>query len=143
MSELKLERTFPASPDTVFEYLTNTDYILQWWGPEGLIVSEHNLDLSKPGRWHSTMTNAEGTNYKVSGEVIAHDAPNSVEFSWAWHDENDERGHESLVRFEVTPDGEGATRFTMIHSGLPDEESVTNHGEGWTSTFVKLERLFT
>ncbi len=33
MSELKLERTFPATPDTVFEYLTNTDYILQWWGP--------------------------------------------------------------------------------------------------------------
>ncbi|MEM8696749.1 MAG: SRPBCC domain-containing protein [Pseudomonadota bacterium] len=141
MSDLKMERTFPAAPETVFDYLTNTEYLLQWWGPEGISVAKHNLDFSKPGPWHSTMTNAEGTNYTVSGEVVTVEAPRAVEFTWAWHDENNERGHESRVRFEVASDGNGGTRFTMTHSGLADEESAANHNGGWTSSFVKLERL--
>lgn len=141
MSELRIERTFPAAPETVFDYLTNTEYLLQWWGPEGISISEHNLDLSRPGPWTSTMTNAEGTHYKVSGEVLAFDQPHAVEFTWAWHDEADQRGHESRVRFEVAPNSDGGTQFVMIHSGLADEESAASHNDGWTSSFVKLERV--
>lgn len=141
MSELRIERTFPAAPETVFDYLTNTEYLLQWWGPEGISASEHDLDFSRPGPWNSTITNAEGANYKVSGEVVTLDAPHAVEFTWAWHDENDARGHESRVRFEVAPDGNGGSTFTMIHSGLADEESAASHDGGWTSSFVKLGRL--
>ena len=55
--------------------------------------------------------------------------------------ENDVRGHNSTVRFEVSPNGSGGTIFTLIHSGLADEESVSNHKIGWTSTFTKLERV--
>lgn len=141
MSELRMERTFPVAPETVFDHITRTEYLLQWWGPEGMSISEHDLDLSRPGPWNSTMTNAEGASYKVSGEVVIVDAPHAVEFTWAWHDENDERGHNSRVRFEVAPDGNGGARFTMIHSGLADEESAANHEGGWGSSFVKLERL--
>jgi len=141
MNELRIERSFPAAPETVFDYLTNTEYLLQWWGPEGISVSEHNLDLSRPGPWGSTMTNAEGARYKVTGEVVTLDPPHAVEFTWAWHDEDDARGHESRVRFEVHPDGNGGTKFVMIHSGLADEDSATSHSSGWSSSFVKLERV--
>jgi uncharacterized protein YndB with AHSA1/START domain len=89
----------------------------------------------------SVMINAEGGRYKVSGEVIQVDPPRSVEFTWGWHDENDARGHESQVRFEVEPNGSGGTLFRLIHSGLADDESAANHNEGWTSCLRKLERL--
>ena len=141
MNELKIEKNFAADVGTVFAFITETEHLLKWWGPEGMSVPIHDLDLSKPGAWTSTMVNSEGGKHKVSGEVLSVDPPNSVEFTWGWHDENDERGHNSVVRFEVRSNGEGGTSFKMIHSQLPDEESTNNHNIGWSSSFNKLERL--
>lgn len=141
MSELKIERHFAADPETVFAFVTQTEHLLKWWGPEGMTLPVHALDLSKTGPWHSTMTNSDGKRYKVSGEVKTIDEPHSVEFSWAWHDEKDERGHESTVRFEIAANNSGGTVFTLIHSGLKDEESATSHDSGWSSSLKKLERL--
>lgn len=141
MSELVIERTFAADVSTVFSFVTETEHLLKWWGPEGMSVPVHQLDLTRPGAWDSNMVNAEGGKHKVSGEVIAVDPPHSVEFTWGWHDENDERGHNSRVRFEVKSNGSGGSHFKMIHSDLADEESANNHNGGWTSSFRKLERL--
>ncbi len=141
MSDLRIERTFLAAPEKVFDYVTKTEHLVRWWGPEGLHVPEHNLDLSRKGSWYSVMVNAEGGRYKVSGEVLDIDPPNSVEFTWGWHDDEDKRGHESVVRFEIGPDGAGGTRLLMIHTNLADDESAASHDSGWTSTFKKLERL--
>ncbi len=141
MSELKIEKHFKASPEKVFAFVTQTEHLLKWWGPVGITITEHNLSLSDLGAWSSVMKGSEGNTYKVTGEVLAIDPPNSVDFSWAWHDENDVRGHESSVRFEVKSDGNGGTLFTMIHSNLPDDETAQKHNQGWSSSFTKLEKL--
>ena len=141
MSTLTLERTFPHDPETVFAFVTQTKNLLKWWGPEGMSVPEHNLDLSKPGPWMSVMVNAEGGRHKVTGEVIRVNPTHSVEFTWGWHDDKDARGHESRVRFEVEPSDTGGAVFRLIHSDLPDDESAANHNRGWSSSLVKLERL--
>ncbi|WP_339630309.1 SRPBCC domain-containing protein [uncultured Sneathiella sp.] len=141
MSDLTLERTFAANPETVFSYVTEEENLLKWWGPEGMTVPEYVLDLTQPGPWSSVMVNAEGERYKVTGEVVAVDPPHSVELTWAWHDENDARGHESRIRFEVTPNGSGGTQFRLIHAGLSDDEAAASHTEGWTSALRKLEHI--
>ncbi|MEC9342973.1 MAG: SRPBCC domain-containing protein [Pseudomonadota bacterium] len=141
MSELRLERRFAAAPETVFDFVTRAEHLAKWWGPEGMTLPEAQLDLTKPGPWLSVMMNADGKRFKVTGEVVAVEPPHRVELTWAWHDENDERGRESSVRFEVKPDGAGGTRFTLVHSGLADEEAASNHEMGWTSSLRKLERL--
>jgi len=141
MSVLTIERRFSAAPETVFAYLTGNRNLLEWWGPEGMSLRAEHLDLSRPGPWSSSLVNAEGGIHKMSGEVIAVEPPKFVEFTWGWHNDRDERGHESVVRFEIEPADAGGTRFVLVHSGLPDEDSVTNHGKGWTSALRKLERL--
>ena len=141
MSELKLERHFPHPPERVFAFVTKTEHLLDWWGPEGMGVRDHKLDLSRRGAWSSTLVNAEGGLHKMSGKVLEIDPPHSVEFTFGWHDEQDVRGHESRVRFEIEPDGETGSRFRLIHSGLSDEESAVNHNRGWTSSLRKLEKL--
>ncbi len=141
MTELKLKRSFSASPETVFDFITKGENLLKWWGPEGMTVEGMSLDFTNPGPWGSVMVNAEGGRYKVTGEVTNVEPNSTVELTWGWHDENDDRGHESNVRFEVTGDGNGGSVFTLIHSNLPDEESVTNHNMGWTSSLKKLERM--
>lgn len=141
MSGLKLEREFTADPVTVFDFVTKAENLGKWWGPEGMSLMDAALDFTKPGPWKSTLVNAEGSRYKVSGVVTAVEPEKSVAFTWGWHDEEDARGHESNVRFEVKSNGAGGTIFSLIHEGLADEPSAQNHSEGWTSTLKKLERM--
>jgi uncharacterized protein YndB with AHSA1/START domain len=139
MAELTLERHFDADPKTVFEFVTQTGHLLEWWGPEGMNVPEHALDFSKLGPWFSIMRNSDGHNYKVSGQVTSVNPPHSVGFTWAWHDEEDNRGMESHVVFTVEAGKDGGAMFTLNHADLPDDEIAKNHEMGWTSSLIKLE----
>ena len=140
MTDLVMERRFPADAQTVFAFLTRPENIAKWWGPEGMTCPELDMDLTERGPWRSTMMNAEGGRYTVSGEVLEVEPPYRVEFTWGWHDDSGRRGHESHVTFEVTPAAEGGAVFKLTHADLPDEESAGNHEQGWTSALRKLER---
>lgn len=141
MSSFTIERRFGAPPEMVFEFLTRPEHIGKWWGREDMTCPVLDMNLTKPGPWVTEMMNADGARFKVSGEVLNVDPPHSVEFTWGWHDEADQRGHNSTVRFTVKDDGAGGALFTLTHTGLPDEEIAGNHKAGWTSTLRKLERL--
>ena len=142
MSDLVIERRFAADAETVFAYLTRPEHVAKWWGPEGAVCPVFDMDLTTPGDWVTVMSGAKGARYKVSGVVEEVSPPRRVVFTWGWHDENDRRGHESRVTFEVMPIAEGGALFTLTHADLPDDESRENHNGGWTSTLRKLERHF-
>lgn len=142
MADLKLERDFPVSPDILFEWVSDGSKLLQWWGPEGVHVPEHNLDFSRTGPWYSLMQNSDGQQFKVSGHVTHVNAPVSVGFTWAWHDENDTRGDESHVTFTVEASATGA-RLIVDHRDLGTDEISQNHEQGWTSTLRKLAAALT
>ena len=139
MADLEIKRHFTAPPDRVFAFISEADHLSKWWGPEGIELGEHDLDFSKPGPWGSVMLGSEGARYKVTGEVLSVEPGKSVTFTWAWHDDDDQRGAESEVTFSVADDGNGGTEFVMLHRGLPDDDSASNHDSGWTSSFQKLE----
>ena len=140
MPTLTMERDFDAAPERVFAFVSQTEHLLKWWGPEGLHVPEHQLSFERTGPWMSVMQNAEGQRFKVSGQVTHVDPPNSVGFTWAWHDENDMRGVESHVTIRLVPAQKGGTQLQLSHVDLP-EESAESHEDGWSSTFRKLAAL--
>jgi uncharacterized protein YndB with AHSA1/START domain len=137
---LRLERHYNVPLARVFEIVTRADLLAQWWGPEGIVRSVGDLDFTATGPWNSTMINAEGTRYKVSGQVTKVDPPNLVAFTWGWHDDADQRGNESHVTISLTEDA-GGTRFVLTHADLPNDEQVMRHNEGWTSSLRKLDAV--
>jgi len=141
MATLTLERTFDAAPERVFDYISRTEHLLKWWGPETIHIAEHQLALDRLGPWMSVMVNREGRRFKVSGQVTHVDPPNAIGFTWAWHDENDTRGLESHVTMRLVPALNGGTDFTLTHVDLPSDEAAQNHSEGWGSSLNKLARL--
>jgi len=141
MANVDLERHFAAPQEKVFEYISKTEHLLSWWGPEGLHVPEHDLSFEATGPWYSVMVNGEGQRFKVSGHVTHVDRPNSIGFTWAWHDETDTRGVESHVTVKLVPAQGGGTTFHLSHADLPTDDVAANHVEGWTSSLRKLERL--
>ncbi len=141
MTDVTLERVFAAPVEKVFAFVTKTENLLKWWGPEGVHVPEHDLSFETTGPWFSVMKNDAGQAFKVSGQVTHVDPPNSIGFTWAWHDDADQRGEESHVMVSLDPDGTGGTRFTLTHRNLADEEAAARHTEGWTSSLRKLDAL--
>ncbi|UWQ91116.1 SRPBCC domain-containing protein [Aliisedimentitalea scapharcae] len=138
MTDLRLERDFPVTPDRLYVWLTDPAKLLQWWGPEGMTIGEHDLNLTKPGPWLSVMVGDDsGQKFKVSGQVTHVDPPKSVGFTWGWHDDQDQRGPESHVTFSVSETATGA-RLTIDHRDLDDSEMSASHERGWSSALSKL-----
>ncbi|WP_421702535.1 SRPBCC family protein [Aliiroseovarius sp.] len=140
MTDLRLERRFRTTPERLFALISQRANLLTWWGPEGMHVPEDDLDFTRTGPWMSVMQNAEGGRDKVSGQVTHVDPPNSVGFTWGWHDDKDARGAESHVTLTVLPDGDH-TRLVLDHRELGDDEIAQNHEQGWSSSLNKLESL--
>lgn len=145
MTDLTLTRRIDATPEEVFKALTEPALLLQWWGPVGVTIDPDaglTLDFTRPGPWGSVMVNDDGQRFKVTGQVTHVDPPNSVGFTWAWHDDADARGHESHVTLTVEPVSGGASLLTLSHVDLADQDSADSHNQGWSSSLAKLLALF-
>lgn len=140
MSDVVMERMLPAAAERVFDFVTLRPLVLGWWGPEGGTVHDDQLDLSRPGPWHSVFENAEGRRYKVSGQVTRVERPSLVAFTWGWHDDSDRRGRETHVTIEIIAAGPALSRLVLRHVGLPDDGAQA-HRRGWSGSLAKLERL--
>lgn len=140
MTDVVLERLLPAAVERVFDFVTRRHHVLTWWGPEGGIIHDEKLDLSRLGPWFSEFTGTEGRRYKVSGQVTRVERPTLVAFTWGWHDDSDARGRETHVTIEISEAGPDRSRLVLRHVGLP-EDAVGAHDKGWTGALDNLERV--
>jgi uncharacterized protein YndB with AHSA1/START domain len=138
--ELRLERLIAASPDELFRLWTTPELLITWWGPDGVDISEHALDVRPGGAWRTTMRRPDGTRNTVSGKYLEIDPPHRLVFTWAWEDAAGKRGHETVVdvRFESAP---GGTRLALHQARFLDEDSRNLHQRGWSSSFDCLARV--
>lgn len=133
MVDVRLEREFGVSPEKLFRFVSGAKELMQWFGPEGVSVPDNDLDFSREGPWFAVMSNADGPFAKVSGHVTHVDPPRSVGFTWAWHDEDDQRGDETHVTFTVEATAKGA-RLIVDHREFATEDAAAAHNRGWESS---------
>jgi uncharacterized protein YndB with AHSA1/START domain len=90
----------------------------------------------------SVMVNGDGSLHQVSGTVLTTEPPDRVSLTWGWHDQTTgERGHESHLLFQIVPDEDDGCLLTMTQIGLPTNESLALHREGWTSSLARIDAL--
>lgn len=138
---LVIERTIAAPPEKVFDAWINPELLVQWWGPEGMSIPVHSLDVREGGEWKTTMRNAEGGEHHVSGVYKIIDRPNCLVFTWAWTQEDGTRGEETEITVRFEPDGDG-TKMTLDQRSFAEVANRDNHGMGWQSSFNCLDQLF-
>ncbi len=137
---LVVERIFAATPEKLWDAWTTPGLLVKWWGPEGMTIPDHSLDLRVGGKWRTTMRNSDGTDHTVSGVYKALDRPHRIVFTWAWHNPDGSRGEETVVTvtFEAV---DGGTKLLLDQRSFPTAESRDNHRTGWTSSFNCLEKI--
>ena len=102
---LRLERSIAADIADVFDAWVNPETLVQWWGPEGFSILEHDIDARPGGAWTTTMLSPEGTRHVVSGVYREIDRPSRLVFTWRWTQDDGTPGHETEVTVTFEPEG--------------------------------------
>ena len=145
MATLRLERSFDAPVEDVFDAWTNPEVLRRWWsaGPKWRTpVAE--VDLRAGGGYRLSMEDPDaGARHTVCGEYIEVRRPERLVYSWCWEDSGGQTGHVSTVAVDFLEDGQRTT-VVLEHSNLESADSREKHRVGWEGCLENLKaRIFT
>jgi uncharacterized protein YndB with AHSA1/START domain len=137
---LRVERTFRASAEEVFDAWTSVEVLRRWWpaGPDWTNpVAE--VDLRVGGRLRLVMRDVEGVEYGGGGRYVVIERPTRLVFTWQWDDPSLRSGEQRVeVMFTANPGG--STTVVLVNHGLTDDVEA-DHDEGWRLSFDNLDRV--
>ncbi|SRR5579871_3496735 len=125
---IERELEIAASPETVWELLTDPRQATRWMGTAA------EFDLRPGGIYRVDVIPGN----VARGEFVEIDPPRRLVLTWGW-----ESGvsvvapGSSTIEFELTPQGAG-TLLRFRHSDLPTPESVESHAHGWEHYLGRL-----
>jgi uncharacterized protein YndB with AHSA1/START domain len=134
---VRIERTFQAPAEQVFDAWTSEEVIRRWWQAErGWETTEAEVDLRVGGVVRVVMHDPDkDVAYGGGGHYTEIEPPTRLAFTWIWDGDTTRTLIE--LDFEET---DGATTVRFVHSGLWDEAAVRSHEDGWTKIFNNLGR---
>jgi uncharacterized protein YndB with AHSA1/START domain len=139
-TKLRLERTFDASAEEVFDAWTNPEVLRRWWGANpSWVTPVAEVDLRVGGHYRLSMEDpTTGATYTVGGEYREVTRPERLVYSWRWESGGEDPDHTSTVTVEFLGEGERTT-IVLEHSDLPTAESRDAHREGWIGCLENLQ----
>jgi uncharacterized protein YndB with AHSA1/START domain len=134
---LRIERTFAAPADAVFDAWTDEAVLRRWFHADReWETAEATVDLRVGGAVRLVMRNpAKDELYGASGRYTEVERPTRLAFTWSW----DDGAVDTLIEIDFEPLGDEATHVRFTHRDLPDEPSRVDHEGGWGRCFDNLE----
>jgi uncharacterized protein YndB with AHSA1/START domain len=139
---IRLERTFNAPAQAVFDAWTSAEVLRRWWqAGSDWETPVAEVDVRVGGRLRLVMRSPDGEEFGGGGEYVEIHPPERLVFTWTW---DGHAGHEGtqLVEVDFREHEDGTTTVVVTNRGLRDEESRRSHEEGWESSFDNLDRVF-
>jgi uncharacterized protein YndB with AHSA1/START domain len=87
IKEISFERTYDASPETVWRAWTTPEMVKQWWGPQNVTIPECEIDLRVGGKIYIVMEAGEamgpfkGTKWPMLGEFTVVEPNSKLSYS--------------------------------------------------------------
>jgi len=132
-----VDRVLPASPETVFQALTEPELFAQWMGPEGSTVTVDEMTVTLGGKLEFVVAlPGDGPEFRLYGFYEEIDPPHRLVHSWAMEGDDEV----STIVFVLEPHGDG-TRLQLTHHGLTRPEEVDQNEAGWAHQLDRLESL--
>ena len=141
-TELSITRRFNAPRELVYQAWTTPEYLGRWSGPEGFTTRHDHFDASPGGTFRSCLRAPDGTEHWVRGTYRELVPPSRIVFTHAWEELNRHPGPETLVTVTFE-DADGGTLMVFRQTGFQTTASRDGHAEGWSSSFVNLDRHLT
>jgi uncharacterized protein YndB with AHSA1/START domain len=136
--KVRIERSFDAPVEAVFDAWTSPEVLKRWWHAEHeWETPSAEVDLQLGGRIRVTMRDpADGSEYSGEGEFTEIRRPHRLAFSWRW---DDQPGAEAQLVEVDFHEREGATVVVLSHGGLPPQE-LDDYRDGWGKSLDNLAR---
>jgi uncharacterized protein YndB with AHSA1/START domain len=135
---VRIDRTFAASAEEVFDAWTSPEVMRRWFHPApdwGTPVAE--VDLRVGGKIRVVMRRPDGTEAEAQGEYTLIDRPHRLVMTWTFYDDP---SNQQLIALSFS-ESEGATTVEMLNSGISTDERRSRQDEGWRGCLDELERL--
>jgi uncharacterized protein YndB with AHSA1/START domain len=135
---LRIERTFDAPVERVFEAWTSEEVMRRWFHVgQDWDTPEAEVDLRVGGRVRVVMRRPDGTKFGATGEYTEIDRPHRLSLTWTFDDDPSNRQLIELSFFET----EGSTTVVMINSGISTDDRRDAQHTGWHGCYDSLERV--
>lgn len=132
---LRIERTFEAPIETVFDAWTSEEVLRRWLhcGPDWETPTAE-VDLRVGGRIRIVMRDPDGGEHGASGEYRVIERPRRLVFTWTF---DAHRENHQLIELEFS-ERDGATTVVMINSGIASEGLEDAQRTGWHLCYENL-----
>jgi uncharacterized protein YndB with AHSA1/START domain len=137
---VRIERTFAASPEDVFDAWTSPEVMRRWFhcAPEW-DTPEAEVDLRVGGKVRVVMRKPDGTHAEAQGQYTVIDRPHRLVMTWTF---DDDPSNEQLIELSFS-EAEGSTTVLMVNSSISTDERRDAQDEGWRGCLDELERMLT
>ena len=136
--EVRMEGTFEAPVEAVFDAWTSPEVMRRWlhpapdWG-----TPEADVDLRVGGTVRVVMRRPDGSQAEARGRYMLIDRPHRLVMAWVF---DDDPANEQLLELTFT-ESEGATTVRLLNTGISTDERRDNQDWGWRGCLDELERL--
>ena len=136
---LRIERTFDAPVERVFDAWTSEEVLLRWlYGMPGWNTPTAEVDLRVGGTIRIVMRDpSDGTEAGATGEYQVVEPPRRLVFTWVWDDQPD---RPQLIELDFSEE-DGATTVLMTNSSIPTDERRESQQRGWSFCYDNLARV--
>jgi uncharacterized protein YndB with AHSA1/START domain len=135
---VRIERTFAASAEQVFDAWTSPEVMRRWLHPApDWETPEAEVDLRVGGTVRVVMRRPDGTEIEARGEYTLIDRPHLRVMTWTF---GDEPSNEQLLELSFT-ESEGSTTVRLVNTGISTDERRDAQDWGWRGCLDQLERV--
>jgi uncharacterized protein YndB with AHSA1/START domain len=113
--EIVLSRVIDAPREMVFDAWTDPDQLAEWFGPRGLAIKTHEVDIRDGGVWRFDMVGAGGVRYDNRMTFLRIDRPRLIEVDHGADKDDDPRRFRMLVTFDEQTDGKTVLTLRQMH----------------------------
>ncbi len=135
---VRIERTFDAPAEDVFDAWTSEEVISRWFKPkQGWREAEAEVDLRVGGAVRVVMRTPDGEPVRAGGEYTLIERPHRLAFTWTFEDDP---SNQQMIELEFT-ERDGATTVLFTNSDISGAERRDSQYEGWSTCLDEMGRV--
>jgi uncharacterized protein YndB with AHSA1/START domain len=136
--QVRIERTFEAPAEDVFDAWTSPEVIRRWFRPaRGWQEPSAEVDLRVGGKIRVVMRTPDGGPVEAGGEYTLIERPHRLAFTWTF---DDDPSNEQMIELEFT-ERDGATTVLFVNSNISEQERRDSQYDGWSTCIDEMGRV--
>jgi uncharacterized protein YndB with AHSA1/START domain len=126
--EIVLTRVIDATREDVFDAWTDPEQLAAWFGPNGLTIETHEIDVREGGIWRFDMVGEGGLRYDNRMTFLRIERPRLIEVDHGSDKDDDPGKFRMLVTFDVQTDGKTVLTLRQMHPTRAHRDTAIGFG---------------